>query len=379
MYYLNLNGGQAGPFPLEYLRAGWKSGELHADTLYWQEGMAEWQPLSAIRPLLEETSASSALPATGSALIVGGFWRRLAAFLLDVVLLALIGYGSGYFLFSFYMSLGVAGVLVGLVVATAYFGFLSSRAGGGRTLGQRLLGLQVVDPQGASISLSRSILRYLILAFPFFLNKAILDGLFAKNLVVAGIAMVPVLAGFLSLIYLLIFNRGTRQLVHDLITRTYVARTTSPHPAVAPVVWRGHLIVVAVLCLLPVGLAALTPLVMRLPLFRETAAVRQSIFDTGEVQAATVMGGAVFVEKNGQVTSERVLSLLVHLKAPPSSSQAVAARFAGLAIKNDPVIANYDLIDVSVSWGYDIGIASGVVTDRYQHSADQWQTLELRP
>ena len=210
------------------------------------------------------------------------------------------------------------------------------------------------------------------------MNKAILDGLFA-NLVVAGIVMTPVLAEFLCLTYLLLFNRGTRQLVHDLVTRTYVVRTTSPRPAFAPVLWRGHLIVVAVLCLLPVGLAALSPLIMRLPLFRETAAVRQSLLDTGTVQAATVMGGTVFIDKHGQVSSARVLSLLVHLKAPPASSQAVAARLAGLAIKNDPVIANYDLIDVSVSWGYDIGIASGVVTDRYQHSADEWQMLELQP
>jgi uncharacterized RDD family membrane protein YckC len=379
MYYLDLNGASAGPFPLERLRAGWKSGEFRSDTLFWQEGMPEWQPLGSIRPLLEEAApASSTGVVSGSAMIVGGFWRRLGAFLVDVLLLALVGFGSGFFLFGFYMSLGVAGVLVGLVVATAYFGILNSRLGGGCTLGKRLLGLRVADAQGLPISLGRSVVRYLILAFPFFLLKAINNGLIT-NLWVAAVVLTPVVAALLAFTYLLLFNRRTRQLVHDLFMRTYVVRTTSPQPATASATWRGHLIAVGALCACTVGLTCLTPLAFALPIFRETAAVRQSLLDSGAVQAATVTGGRVYVEANGQVGSTRVLSLLVHLKVPPASPQAAAARLAGLAIKNDPVISSYDHIDISLSWGYDIGIASGVVTNQYGHSIDEWQTLEMQP
>ena len=307
-------------------------------------------------------------------MVIGGFWRRLAAFLVDVLVLGLAGFGSGFFLFRFYMSLGVAGVLVGLVIATLYFGLLSGRLGGGQTLGQRLLGLRVVDGHGLTISTARSVVRYLLLAFPFFLNKAVSDGL-VTDIVLGAVVMVPAVAGFLSLAYLLIFNRGTRQLVHDWATGTYVVRTITTPPATAPLMWRGHLVVVAAICLVTAGTTCLLPLVLAIPLFRETLVVRQGLLDTGVVQAATVTGGTVVVARNAQIDSSRVLALLVHLKGPPVSSPAVAASLARVAIQRDPVISSYDRIDVSLSWGYDIGIASGVVTDQYQHTVPEWQAL----
>lgn len=311
-------------------------------------------------------------------MIVGGFWRRLAAFLIDVLLLYLVGYATGFFLFRFYMSLGLAGLLVGLVIATAYFGLLNSRSGGGQTLGKKLMGLRVVDTHGAMLTLPRSIARYFVLAFPFFLNKAITDGL-ATNIWAAAVLMVPVIAGFLSLTYLLFFNRSSRQLVHDLVLGTYVVRTTPLPQADPPHIWRGHLITVGVLCLLTFIITCLSPLATALPIFRETFAVRQSLLDTGAVQAATVTGGTAAEVKNGAFDSKRVLSLLVHLKGPPDSSPAVAAKLAAIAIQKDPVIASYDRVDVSVSWGYDIGIASGIVTDQYRHSVPEWQALAAQP
>jgi hypothetical protein len=237
----------------------------------------------------------------------------------------------------------------------------------------RLLGLRVVDEGGALISLARSIARYLVLAFPFFFCKALLDGL-VSNLWLSAILMVPVIAGYASLAYLLVFNRGTRQLVHDLVVRTYVVRTTSPVPARAPAFWRGHLAVVGVLCLVSFGLACLGPLISRLSIFRETAAVRQAILDTGDAQAATVTGGTTVVAGIGGVGTTRVLSILVHLHGAPTSSEAFAAQFAGIALRTDPVISSYSRIDVAISWGYDIGIASGVVTDQFQHTPDEWKT-----
>ncbi len=382
MYYLALNGAQSGPFPLEHLRAGWKSGELREETLYWQDGMPEWLPLGSIRPLLEEAGApatpAAAVATNSPGMVIGGFWRRVAAFLIDVLLLGLIGFGSGFFLFRFYMSLGVAGILVGLIIATAYFGLLSSRLGGGQTLGQRLFGLRVVDAHGLTISPGRSIARYLVLAFPFFLNKALSDGL-VGGLWLGALLMIPVIAGFLSLTYLLIFNRGTRQLVHDWATGTYVVRTISTQPATAPIIWRGHLIAVAIICLAAVVLSCLLPLAVALPIFRETYAIRQRLLDTGVVQAATVTGGTAVAATTGRVDSMRVLTLLVHLKGPPLSSPVVAAHLAGIALRNDPVVSSYNRIDVSVSWGYDIGIASGVVTDQYRHTPAEWQALAAQP
>jgi uncharacterized RDD family membrane protein YckC len=375
MYFLSLDSKQAGPFPLEHLQAGWRDGTLPPETLFWQEGMDSWQSLESIRALLEKASPATTGPAP---MIIAGFWRRVAAFLIDVLFIGLIGFGSGYFLFNFYMSLGLGGILLGLAVATLYFGLLNSSLAGGQTFGKRVLGTRVEDAAGNLISPGRSILRYLVLAFPFFLNKAVSDGLFA-NIWGAALLTVPVFAGFAAFTYLLIFNRGTRQLVHDLWLGTYVVRASSPRPAIAPVMWRGHAIVVAALCLIALGLAAATPFVARMSFFQGILAVRQAIMSTGDVRVTSVSGGSTYVMQNGQTVKTSIFLILAHVKSPPTSAEAEGARFVRLAIQADPTVAAYDHVNVSISFGYDIGIASGVVTDQYTHTPDEWRLIADQP
>ncbi len=93
------------------------------------------------------------------------------------------------------------------------------------------------------------------------------------------------------------------------------------------------------------------------------------------MQAATVTGGTTYFADTSGVTRTRVLTLLLHTKQPPKLSEAAAARFANVAIGADPQISAYNRIDVSISYGYDIGIASGVVTDQFQHTPDEWAAM----
>jgi hypothetical protein len=53
MYYLLLDGAQAGPFTLAQLIEMWQARHVTALTLYWEEGNADWLPLHNIAPLLE--------------------------------------------------------------------------------------------------------------------------------------------------------------------------------------------------------------------------------------------------------------------------------------------------------------------------------------
>ena len=53
MYYLLLDGTQAGPFTLARLIEMWQARRITAVTLYWEEGNADWLPLHNIAPLLE--------------------------------------------------------------------------------------------------------------------------------------------------------------------------------------------------------------------------------------------------------------------------------------------------------------------------------------
>jgi hypothetical protein len=56
MYYLLLDGAQAGPFQLAQLIDLWRAQRVNPLTLYWEEGNADWLPLHNIAPLLEMPS-----------------------------------------------------------------------------------------------------------------------------------------------------------------------------------------------------------------------------------------------------------------------------------------------------------------------------------
>jgi hypothetical protein len=53
MYYLWLNEEQAGPYTLHQVQSMWNEGHITGLTLFWQEGNADWQPLSTIQSTIE--------------------------------------------------------------------------------------------------------------------------------------------------------------------------------------------------------------------------------------------------------------------------------------------------------------------------------------
>ena len=60
MYYLLLNGVQAGPFSVAELAAKWKTQEITPLTLYWEKGNTDWLPLHNIAPLFEAPTVPTA-------------------------------------------------------------------------------------------------------------------------------------------------------------------------------------------------------------------------------------------------------------------------------------------------------------------------------
>ncbi|HSH39809.1 MAG TPA: RDD family protein [Chthoniobacterales bacterium] len=116
--------------------------------------------------------AGQALPPPIPPSNVAGFWRRLLGFFLDTLLLSVPAFVAGVFLFDQFAALGNWGRLVGLVIALVYFGVLNSSIGGGQTVGKRCFRTRTVDNANHSIDLGRSILRFNVIALPFFLNGA---------------------------------------------------------------------------------------------------------------------------------------------------------------------------------------------------------------
>lgn len=82
-----------------------------------------------------------------------GFWRRVAAYLIDSFALGLVG--------GVISSVSDIGILIYLVITIAYFIYFWSAAGGGQTLGMRALSIRVIKEDGSPLDYGTAIVRYL--------------------------------------------------------------------------------------------------------------------------------------------------------------------------------------------------------------------------
>lgn len=198
-------------------------GQLSLDSLVWREGMPAWAALRTVVDELQLQSLATAaeapsggidlredyaaidngtapLPGTGSLgaspyaapaaevlghaatvplhgaeVVLAGFWKRLAAYLIDYAIVTLTSMVLGGIIgmvFGGVSSLTGAGMspsanmtsqllggLVGLAFSVAYYGWFHASQGGA-TPGKLAIGIKVVRSSGERITLARSIGRY---------------------------------------------------------------------------------------------------------------------------------------------------------------------------------------------------------------------------
>ncbi len=130
-----------------------------------------------------------------------GFWTRFAAYIIDSMVLGMIGFGVG-------LVLGIASVIgsfevtnmlstiLGAIIGWLYFAGLESSTNQA-TLGKMVLGIQVIDKDGNRLSFARATARY-----------------FAK--ILSGIT--------LCIGYIMAAFTNQKQALHDIIAGTYVIK-----------------------------------------------------------------------------------------------------------------------------------------------------------
>ncbi|MDO1530341.1 RDD family protein [Fulvimonas sp. R45] len=199
--WIGRDGERHGPYKEEDVRQWLRSGQVSGDDLAWYDGLADWQPLSVLFPD-ERRSAATApgdtpysapaaplqgLPQTNTAALedYAGFWKRLAAFIIDTILLYVVFRFIGM-LFGFNaieeaaqaamkqeMLNGVSFMhawqhtqatlwpynLINTVLGWLYFAICESSAWQA-TVGKLALGIRVTDMQGSRISFLRAVGRY---------------------------------------------------------------------------------------------------------------------------------------------------------------------------------------------------------------------------
>ena len=317
--------------------------------------------------MTEEAPASPPAPAEpGSALRLGsvpyaGFWRRVGAFTLDVLVLGVIGQLLGLLFAHQFMMLGQSGRLVGFVIAAIYF--IPAHHLLGQTLGKRLMRIRVQALNGGSVSVAAATLRYVALYIPWLMNGVFVA---APNwpkvlLVAAGVVLGSILLiGILGSAYLLLFNRPTRRLIHDLIARTVVVNASVERVAVGPDDARLAPIHWVIVALIPTAIFGV------LGWFSLRSQITRTQFaELLSAQAALnrlpgVLQASVFDQYNSRPQQKsHIVSVKLWLSDSNAvTDQSVVREAVTEILQKFPSSRATDGIAVEVSRGFDIGIAS---------------------
>ncbi|RDS80006.1 RDD family protein [Dyella psychrodurans] len=295
------------------------------------------------------------------------FWPRVGAILIDLVIVGAVGYVLGMFLFDTLARLGVYARIIGFIIAISYFGVFNSRVGNGQTLAKRWLGLRVVDEHGMCLSLPRSLLRYTAFGIPFFFNYLPID-FQSEPAFVGTLVSLVLFGGTLSIFYLYVFNRRTRQSLHDLVVRSYVVNVKPAGLRLPPVaMWRGHLVVVGLIALLAFGAPLLGELIAHQAAFQPILAVQQQLLQQPHVRSAGFVDGKSFVYRNGESQTSSYLQANLTLDAPMTSDADVARAAARVIRGVYPEKSKQVAIVVRLVYGYNMVIASRWESQTYRY------------
>ena len=218
-YYADAQRERHGPIEADALREKFRAGEIDLGTLVWCEGMQQWQPLSAVADELQlitqasagidlrkdyaaiesgeavaaraaaEANSPYAAPASrpqdvdpaavqGGLVVQAGFWKRVAAYFIDYVIMTV-------FTYIVLIPLSILGAIVGGVsgssdsaagsigmFVTLGVGYLIIFAGNlmypawmhsskyQATLGKMAVGIKVVRSNGERLTLGRAVGRF---------------------------------------------------------------------------------------------------------------------------------------------------------------------------------------------------------------------------
>ena len=297
-----------------------------------------------------ETDAESFLEAQDRPIC--NFWIRLLALLIDIIIIGTFGVLLGFLFLDFFASIGIWGRLFGFGVYLCYYGLLNSVIGKGQTIGKKLTRIRVINKKGGCISIPRSLQRSVIVGLPYFLNGAAFSRSISESIIGLLILLIIFGGGF-SIIYLYVFNRKTRQSLHDLFCGTYVvkARTTGA-PSVNSV-WRLHYIICIVFTLLVLIFA-----IMIVPRFIPESEFIDRLYRRLSQRENVSQVGVSLVTVYGPKGSYKCVSADVAYKVRMSDYEAEADRVARVILNaNPPISAHNDMISIRVRYGFDIGIA----------------------
>jgi len=311
---------------------------------------------------------------------IAGFWRRIAAVLIDSMVLGVFGICLGLLWFDRLAAFGSLGRLIGGAIALAYFGFLNSHIGRGQTIGKRALKIRVVDANSTTVSFLRSIARAFVLLLPITLNGMYIPISEATPFTSAALTVCIFGLGG-ALVYLYLFNRRTRQSLHDLAARTFVVNAQDSGE-IHERIWKPHLAFVFGWILVSgVVVRPLSELFVHSETYQGLLDLQRAAQSVApEAQVAVQRGTRTAATLQDGLSSAAFVQVSVVTPVKPESYEELGDRIAAAILPAHPEIRDVASVTISISYGYDIMISRMHTTQTFSHSPQEWdERLKLRP
>ncbi len=283
--------------------------------------------------------------------------KRLFAFIIDLIILALFGYLSSLLLEKFYLSVGQLGKVIGFILSGLYFTILESRFNG-QTIGKKIVNIKVIGINGNELTSFQYFLRYSIWGLCYFSNGLNFAGSRYETLLTSIGTIFLFGIGFV-LLFLFVFNKKTKQSIHDIILGTYVINCKYDNPIEKQQINKVLLPVsigipiVAFILLFFINTNSVNTEISKLENYRAT------IVEMPEINNAGVSSGKTnFKSTNGNSNTSYYLQISTVLEDDYKSKSDIAIKVADLIISEYPEELSKDYISISVTYGYDIGIWS---------------------
>lgn len=296
---------------------------------------------------------------------IANFWRRFSAFLIDCLLIALVGYGISQLMVQFLVENPGLARVIGFLIVLPLSIIFDSRIGHGQTPGKKLLKLRVVDKNNLQISPLKAAARAIILYGPLFLNGATFPEDLINSKLGSAFISVILFGGLFALLYLIIFNRNTRQSLHDVITGTYVINSEACIDTPTSI-WKWHIIIVSLFAFSMFALPWLVDKQLEQIKLDDLGRVQEQLSSLPNVVSSKIMKGEkqAISGKEGKSTSS-FISVSLSLREDTIDDEIFGQNVANHVLLNTENACSKDVISVSLSYGYSIVIAGRTSTRNY--------------
>jgi len=304
--------------------------------------------------------------------IICNFWMRILALLIDCICLFLIGIFLSIWFSKQFVQMGGWGRLVGFLITICYFGILNSRIGKGQTIGKKITNIHVVGWHGQFISFGRSLLRSGILVLPYFLNKIMLPQL--TPILLINIINFIIFGVGIGVIYFYVFNKKTRQSLHDLICKTYVTKTDTTGQVRFNKVARIHYIVFLLCSIFIVIFQVIAvPKLIQKEALDNILVLQKKLYEIEKVSFVSASDMKYVIFTSSGTDTVNTIEVGVRYKEKPMDFERSAREIAQVILNNYPKSRYKDKIGMVIYYGYDIGIIYWWLKFPISLSPSEWE------